>query len=159
MGTVNYKTSEYITIGLEPFDSEDYMDDCGEVNYVAMNCDYDDMWDNIRCILDKYNFYYFHVTMEPGYYEGFSINIENNYDICYDSYTDKREAQKEVTQLKNFLLECVNNGLCEVWPGWCTSYKGYEESIKAICQAMKDLKARIKSIPTWYTCQKLGIEI
>ena len=68
MGTINYKTSDYITIG-----------------YNCNNIDYDENeWytDEIQYQFDElakrraaYNFYYFHVSIEPGYYEGFSIDI------------------------------------------------------------------------------------
>ena len=76
--------------------------------------DIEDMYTIIRAILNKYDFTFYHVTIEPGYYEGFYIDIENNFPYCYDSREDKRAAQKEVTELKALLIECVNTGLVQV---------------------------------------------
>jgi len=176
MGTINYYTSDYITIGLEPYYAYDlkndqcFMEELQEEideyggtieeaieNYIQQ-CYSEDEY-NIQNILDKYDFHYFHVVIKPGYYEGFSINIENNYGLCYDSWQDKREALKEATQIKKFLLECIDNGLCQVFPGWCTSYKDRETSIAAVQRAIKAMKEEIKSIPTWGYCERMGIEL
>lgn len=159
MGTVNYATSDYITIGLKPYDYEDFEDENGNINYDMMNDYYQNDYNNIEAILNKYDFHYFHVVIKPGYYEGFSIDIENNYCVCYDSWQDRKEALKEATQIKKFLLECIDLGLCEVWPGWCTSYKSRDESIKAVKEAIRDMKEEIKGIPTWEHCRRLGIEV
>ena len=43
------------------------------------------------------------------------------------------------TQIKLFLLECVNAGLCQVFPSWCTSYKDYKTSVQAIKEAIKEM--------------------
>ena len=159
MGTVNYATSDYITIGLKPYDYEDFEDENGNINYDMMNDYYQDDYNNIEAILNKYDFHYFHVVIKPGYYEGFYIDIENNYPVCYDSWNDKQAALKEATQIKRFLLECIDLGLCEVWPGWCTSYKSRNESIKAVKEAIRDMKEEIKGIPTWEHCKRLEIEV
>lgn len=161
MGTINYFTSKYVTVGLQPYDYEecynDYMEICEDeefvsdmmYNYIADI--YEENHNNIQLILDKYTFEYFHVTIKPGYYEGFSIDIENNYPCFYDNYSEKREALKEATQLKLFLLECVDNGLCVLYPSWRTSYLDYTDSVKEIKQAIKDIKQEIKyTIPTYY---------
>ena len=155
MGTINYGTSDYITIGYNlnwddsEFETWESMED-------EKQLDIENMYTNIRAILNKYDFTFYHVAIEPGYYEGFYINIKNNYPYCYDSREDKRAAQKEVTELKACLIECVNTGLVQVWPGWCTSYKTHDESIEAIKTAIKEMRAEIKSIPTWYTLNQLG---
>ena len=159
MGAINYATSNYITIGLKPYDYEDFEDENGNIDYDMMNDYYQDDYNNIETILNKYDFHYFHVVIKPGYYEGFSIDIENNYGVCYDCWQDKQAALKEATQIKRFLLECIDLGLCEVWPGWCTSYKSRNESIKAVKEAIRDMKEEIKGIPTWEHCRRLGIEV
>lgn len=159
MGAINYATSNYITIGLKPYDYEDFEDENGNIDYDMMNDYYQNDYNNIETILNKYDFHYFHVVIKPGYYEGFSIDIENNYGVCYDCWQDKQAALKEATQIKLFLLECVDMGLCEVWPGWCTSYKSRNESIKAVKEAIRDMKEEIKGIPTWEHCRRLGIEV
>ena len=159
MGTINYATSNYITIGLKPYDYEDFEDENGNINYDMMNDYYQDDYNNIDAILNKYDFHYFHVVIKPGYYEGFSIDIENNYGVCYDSWQDRKEALKEATQIKLFLLECIDNGLCKCSPGWCTGYYDRAESVKAVKQAVKEMKEEIRSIPTWGYCERMGIEI
>lgn len=177
MGTINYGTSNYITIGIKPYDASDLEEDINfmeelqnEVNEYggtieeAMSTFIQDCYEadhsNIEYLLNnKYDFYYFHVVIKWGYYEGFYIDIENNYPVCYNSWNDKQAALKEATQIKRFLLECIDLGLCEVWPGWCTSYKSRDESIKGVKQAIRDMKEEIRGIPTWEHCRKLGIEV
>lgn len=176
MGAINYGTSNYITIGLKPYNYSDFENDgdCMEAiqEEIALYggtvenkiCDlissyYEDDYSNIESVLNKYDFGYFHVVIKHGYYEGFYIDIENNYDVCYDCWQDKQAALKEATQIKRFLLECVDMGLCEVWPGWCTAYKDRKESIASIKAAIKSMKEEIKSIPTWRYCERMGIEV
>lgn len=159
MGAINYGTSDYITIGLEPYDIEDYCDENNEPDYEAMNDDYSDNLSNIEALLNHFDFAIFRVAIEPGYYEGFYIDIENNYGLCFDCWQDKRDAQKEITQLKEFLIACVNMGMCKVSPGWCTSYYSREDSIEAIKAAMKDLRDEVKQIPTWSYCERMGIQL
>lgn len=147
MGTINYGTSEYITIGLRPYDIDDYReDDSDDIDYDQMNFDYDCDMENVKCVLNKYNFNFFDVSVQPGYYEGFYLDIETNFDFY--NWMDKKEALKEATQLKNMLFECCGIGLCEVWPGWCTSYKDYNESIENIKAAVWHIKQDIKSTET-----------
>ena len=169
MGTINYKTSDYITLGVNPYDVYDLMhdpdfmefareawgvdiDDETELYKAAQtdvnNSYYDDLA-NVKSIFEKYSFYYFHITIEPGYYEGFSLNIENNFPVAFDNWEDKREAQKEITQIKALLKECAGVGLVEVWPGWCTTYRSYTETIAAINEAVKEMRGEVKNTPTW----------
>ena len=137
MGTINYNTSRYITIGINP-------DDYNDENYVV-----NDIYDEIKSVLNKYNFYFFNVCIVPGYYEGFSIDIDNNFSVCYDDYNEKREAQKEITQIKNFLIECVNCGLVACFPGWCMGYANYKETLQLIKEAIKEMRMEAKDIPTY----------
>lgn len=162
MGTINYGTSDYITIGLKPCDGYDLMndadfvsfcDECGydveEYSYIAADDYNNDDYENIKAVLNKYDFYYFHISVEQGYYEGFYVDIQNNFPVAFDDAAEKREAQKEVTRIGRFLHECVDNGLCEVWPGWCPSYKDRETTLKSIQTAILDMRAEVKSTPTW----------
>lgn len=159
MGMINYRRSHFITLGLELFDSRDFEDESGEVDHEAMCLSYEDARESIEAILSKYDFYYFHVTVKPGYYEGFTIDIENNFGLCYDCYADKLDALKEVTQLKKLLLECADSGLCEVHPGWVTAYLSYEDTVKDIREAIKELKMKIKSTPTYTVIDRQGVEL
>lgn len=169
MGAVNYYTSDYITLGLKPYDIDYFINDTDFLDFIRdewhiditdetevlkavyneITTCYEDDYTNIKTALEKYNFWYFHIVIKPGYYEGFTIDIENNFPVAYDSYIDKREAQKEITQLKAFLIECAGMGLVECFPGWCTGYSDYTETIKAINEAVKEMREEVKTIPTW----------
>ena len=155
MGTINYGTSEYITIGLEPYNTDDYIFEDGNVDYDAMSTDYDCDIKNVQFIMDKYNFSFFDINIKYGYYEGFYLDINANFDFY--NWEDKADALKEATQLKNMLIECCGVGLCEILPGWCTSYKSYAESIKSIKDAVWQIKQDIKSTETWLQEQKKAI--
>ena len=141
MGTINYMTSSYITMGLKPYDISDYEDENGNIDYNLLEMDYEDDRTNIESILSRYSFYYFHVAIKAGYYEGFSV--------AFDGWEDKREAQKEITSLKQCLLECAGVGLVACHPGWCTGYEDYKSTCKAITAAVKDMREEVKNTPTW----------
>lgn len=167
MGTINYRTSDFITLAVNPYNPNDFYNDRSFLEYAeeegyseeSGNLDdfiyetihnyYSDDHYQIESVLEKYDFYYFHVEIVPGYYEGFSIEIEHNFGIYYDDYLEKRDAQKEITQIKKFLLECAENNMVECWPGWITSYKSYEDTIKAISEATKEMRETVKNTPTW----------
>lgn len=142
MGTINYKTSNYITIGYNcnniDYNEEFYTDSISED------------FDTIAGILRNEFFYYFHVELKPGYYEGFSIDIEFNFSWCFDNYREKIEAQKEITQIKKFLLKCINDfELCAVFPGWCSRYADHNETIKLLNEAIKEMREAVRNTPTW----------
>lgn len=87
-------------------------------------------------ILEKYSFDYFHVTIKPGYYEGFTLDIENNCPVAFDGLEDKRAAQREITSLKKCLIECAGAGMVQCSPGWCTGYNNYRGTCEAIGAAI-----------------------
>lgn len=166
MGAVNYFTSDYITMGLRPYDSLELENDLefmeemqtqvneygGTIeNAIAKyiedyyNCDYE----NIKTELGKHNFHYYHITIKPGYYEGFTLDIENNFPVALDSWEDRRDANKEITEIKQFLIACAGLGLVECSPGWYTSYSDYNGTIKAIKAAVKGMRDEMRTIPTW----------
>lgn len=166
MGAINYRTSDYITMGLRPYDTSDFESDselmqelqneCNEYGGTLENAlqDYiqelqEDDYTNIKTELAKYSFYYFHVAIKPGYYEGFSIDIENNFSVAFDTWEDKREAQREITELKQFMMNCAGLGLVQCSPGWCTGYSDYRGTIAAIKEAIKDMREEVKQTPTW----------
>ena len=146
MGAINYKTSDFITIGYNG-NCIDYED---EYYYYEGIQDY---YDQIAHILaNKYYFHYFSVALKPGYYEGFTIDIEFNYSYCFDNYEDKRNAQKEITQIRRFLYECCSDyECCSVYPGWVTTYRNYENSLQDIDAAVKEMRDTVKNTPTWAT--------
>lgn len=149
MGTINYKTSDFVTIGYNcnfiDYEDEFYQD------FIS------DYYDQVKYTLEKESFYYFHVTLEPGYYEGFSIDIENNFSVCFDNYEDKQLAQKEITRLKAFLIQCINDfECCVVHPGWCTGYEDYKNSSKTLNAAIKEMRQAVTDTPTYYNYIRKG---
>ena len=146
MGTINYGTSDYITIGY----------DCGNIDYnepFYYELIQDD-FEQVKYTLKQYNFYYFNVTLKPGYYEGFYINIEHNFNFCYDNYLEKRDALKEITQIKKFLLSCLDFGCCAVYPGWCMGYADYKTTLKDIDAAIYNMREEVRKTPTWHNMKK-----
>lgn len=166
MGTVNYFTSDYITIGLRPYDSTDFEKDTELMGCLRNEIDqyggsiedaldsyiqrcYEDDYGNIEMLLKRYSFTYYRISIEPGYYEGFSICIENNFPYAFDNWDEKRSVQKEITKVKQFLLECAGCGLVECFPGWCTGYRDYKTTILDIEKAIKLMREEVKDTPTF----------
>lgn len=141
MGTVNYETSKYITLGLEPFDFSDYEDESGEIDYIARMNDMDEVWQDVERELSGCPSSYFRVSIAPGYYEGFSIDIDLSplfpFLFCED---DLQFAFREVVQIGAILLRLVKMGLVQCLPGWCTKYASESESKKAIAVAVRKMK-------------------
>lgn len=166
MGAVNYHTSDYITLGLELYsrnihetppelieelqaEVDEYGGTLEEVLDRYIHICYESDYENVNEKLKTNQFHYYHITIMSGYYEGFTLNIENNYPIAFDSWEERREANKEITQIKKFLIECAGLGLVECHPGWCTGYNDYSGTINTIKAAVKEMRAELKTIPTW----------
>ena len=167
MGTINYNTSDYITLSIQPYDYEDIkagiIDDINSGDYEGITADmvtdnmvYDEIQEYYNCdemnaqgYIDKYNLYYFHVAIEPGYYEGLSIDISNNFPVFFDNYTEKKEAQKEVTQLKKLLIDLAGCGYVETSPGWVMRYKDYKNTLNGIKKAIKEVRQEVATTPTY----------
>ena len=148
MGAINYYTSDYITLGVNCNNIE------SDDDYYFLQEDFEILDDFIK----EKNFYYFHIVLKPGYYEGFSIDIEFNFGYCFDCWQDKKDAQKEITRIKQFLIDCVNDfGLCAVSPGWCTAYYDYNESLKRINKAIKEMRDTVRNTPTWAKMRLLEV--
>lgn len=152
MGAINYGTSEYITIGLKPYNYDDYMTESEEIDYELMQMDEDCDKENVEYVLNKYAFNFFDISIKYGYYQGFYLNITTNFDFY--NWEDKADALKEATQVKNMLIECCNCGLCAVCPGWCTGYKNYKDSIESVKAAVSKMKDDIKATKTFLQEQK-----
>lgn len=179
MGAINYRTSDYITLAAR-HDYMDFTDDntLAEIKdaimedglhesledvteeeiddyiYWLIGSYYEDDYENAKYILGRYNFNWFTVKIESGYYEGFSIDIEYEEDGgCFCDYEEKQEAQKEVTQVKECLLELAGIGLKACYPFWCTRYEDYKGTLAAINEAVKEMRADVKNTHTnrtWY---------
>lgn len=166
MGTINYGASDYITLGVRPYGFCDFEADPDFMKEIRAqvkeyggtvdeaiydyiyNCYGDDLA-NITSLLNQHDFKYYHISIKSGYYEGFYLDIESNYGVAFDSWQDKREAQKEITEIKQFLIDCAGCGLVACYPGWCTGYDDYKGTIKAIKAAVKEMRGEARTTPTW----------
>lgn len=165
MGAINFYTSAYITLALEPFDMEKYEND-GEFmtalkNYTeavdeeAMMRALDEyaehyywaIYQAVKDALDRRNFYWYHVALKWGYYESFQVVIDNNFPVAFNCYQDRADANKEVTEIKKFLNECVEIGLVQTHPGWCTGYEDANTTRAAIKEATHQMHAEVGAIP------------
>ena len=174
MGTINYLTSDYITMAIKPYNYSDFDED--EIReYYCIDNDVEDaemdvqayIYDLIRGyyeedlanaedVLRRYHFDYYDVRIEYGYYEGFSLKIENNYGYCYDCWEDRRYANKEITKLKQMLIELANFGMVACYPFWIMEYEDYKGTLECIDEAIKEMRAEVKRIPTWGQLERSG---
>lgn len=146
MGAINYKTSEFITLGYN----------CNNIDYEdeLYNDIISDYYYQIQNRLTKESFNCFGVTLEPGYYEGYSIDIKFDF-LYFDDWEEKKAAQKEITAITKFLLECITDFECvAVYPGWCTGYANYEKTLDELNAAIKEMRETVKQTPTYK--QKYG---
>ena len=166
MGAINFYTSDYITLAIKPYDIDDFKSDkefmqemeeetkeySGTLDdniYSYIEDCYECDRENVETILNKYDFTYYHIAIKYGYYESFSLDIENNYGVAYDDWTDKAAAQKEITQIKTMLIELAGVGMVATFPGWCTTYFNYDCTIGKIKRAIKEMREEVKQTPTW----------
>ena len=157
MGTINYGTSDFLTIGLHPYDFEDI-----KAEYINMyeeedpadNAIYEYMADieaedmnTAEIIISNYDFSVFEVEARPGYYDGFYISVKLDCLYFWDE-DEKKEAIKEAGDIRDLWKKIIDETPCvEVWPGWCTTYKTYEETAEAIEKAYKNgLTTEIETI-------------
>lgn len=145
MGAINYKTSKYVTLAIEPVDYE-------EEDWEFIAEWYSDLGSEVSDLIDEYDFEYLKVEVVYGYYEGFSINIEDGFGIDwageYWNWKDKEDAQKEITRLKKLLYRLLDMGLCVCVPSWCTSYYNPVESRRKIRDGIKEMRKECKRTDT-----------
>ena len=162
MGTINYCTSKYITMGYRPvslwdlendeYFMEEMTDQCEEYGGTIENAirDYiteceEEAYYNAEDILERYDFHFFPVRIECGYYEGFSFMIDDDLPADFDDDQEKEEALEELKAMAEFLKELADVGIVSVWPGWCTTYRDYNETMEDVKEAvekmLKDVQA------------------
>lgn len=139
MGSINYGSNDYINLGLNL--NLDIYQDFDTVQLLAKD---------IENIIKDNDFYYFSINIKPGYYEGFYINIEYK-DYIFCDYKEKKEAQKEVTKIKQILYLFSDMDIVKYNPGWCIGYSSEKETKKAIKNAIKEMRQDIKNSLTEYT--------
>lgn len=166
MGAINFKTCEFITLAIKPYEADDIKNDPDFLQWIEeeeRQDEADDIADdmtaqyyeddaaNYEAIAKKYYFEYFNISLIPGYYESIQIDIENNFPCFFDDWTEKREALKEATKIKEFLTECAGVGFTACAPGWATHFYTYPETLQKIKEATKAIKDEIKAAETWKT--------
>lgn len=166
MGTFNYGSSDdIITLGhYDGFDyfqsEEEIQEEMEESNYshdkaievlienmsFQVQDDRDSVDSLIKCELSDLHFYT--VQTVSGYYSGFRINIVQQY-LFLDDYKDRVKIQKEITQIKNFLIKCVMEyGMRVHYPGWVVGWEDVvENSIAKINEAIKEERQKVKKLP------------
>ena len=111
MGTINYGTSQFITIGAPDYNG----------NTEAYNTLED--WVNEK--LSQYSFKYYDLNIKYGYYEGFYIDIRKNDSFYFLDAADAKETapiiRNEIDDVCAALREICELGCCVVHPGWCTA--------------------------------------
>ena len=169
MGTINFKTSEYITMGVKPYDVESILNDKDFMDYVREDYPGEDPEEianetiisyyeadraNIESILNKYDFTFYNVDILPGYYESIQIYIDNNLPLYFDDDDEKREALEEVDKMTEFLKEAAGVGFVACFPSWATGYTDHAETLKEIDEAAGKMREEIASAATWESRQK-----
>ena len=156
MGTINYGTSKFITVGLNP---NFYEDTEGENGEIIEGSRYELMEDMRRYTehyfgeLDLSENEAFKVSIESGYYEGFYINITDEW-LYFDDEDDRNKGRKELEKIFEFLNVVVDNGLTVCYPGWCTKYLDYTESKKALETAKTEAMDFCSNKPDYKTYNK-----
>lgn len=150
MGTINYKTGDIITLGV----NENSLEDWEEVdNYTEDAMGYiKDLADELKDKLEQFDTVWLKVNVEYGYYAGMSVSIDKDYQtdaelekdntisrFIKDLWKLEREEKEEVSmQLElacQFCIECLNY-LDVCYPSWCTGYEeGYAENVNAVNNA------------------------
>ena len=139
MGSINYGSNDYINLGLNL--NLDIYQDLDTVQILA---------EDVENVLNSEDFYYFSLNIKYGYYEGFYIDIEyNDYILC--DYTEKKEAQKEITKIKQMLYLLADMDIVEYTPSWCTEYLTAKETKESIKNAIKQMRKDVQNTPTKYT--------
>lgn len=132
MGTINYGTSDIITLGLDVKKAIDlgfHQDFIYEKNH--------------ECV-KNYDFVYFNLTVKPGCHNGFYLDINKNFVVPFDSQDEKKQVLTELFTLKGLLIECTYRGLSVCIPGWCTTFFDYYKSLELINQAFDSWQLKIK---------------
>lgn len=155
MGTINYNSNKYITLGVNMIT---IYEECKELEindfHYCVDDEVETLWEEISNTLLKYTFEYFEVELVNGYYDGFYLDIKGKDYVFFDDTKEKNDTLKEATKLKELMLEVVENGLVACFPSWVTTYLDYNNSIKEINKAIKEIKKDIQAIPTYRNYKK-----
>ena len=141
MGAINYRNNkDFLSIG---FDLKNYDSDLCDANYFCCDC-YDAIFEELK----RQYFYYYNVKITSGYYDGFYFDIYFNF-VYLDNYKEKRQAQKELTQLKKLLLWAIKNcGCVNYSAGWVSSYESPENTMKLLKKCIREERKKINALHT-----------
>ena len=150
MGTINYKTGDIITLGV----NENSLEDWEEVNYYTEDAmDYiKDLADELKIKLEQFDTVWLKVNVEYGYYAGMSVCIDKDYqtdaelerdktisrmikDLWKLEKEEKEEIRVQLDLTRQFCIKCLDY-LDVCYPSWCTGYEeGYAENVDAVNNA------------------------
>jgi hypothetical protein len=143
MGAINYKKNKYVTLALKT--DFLYEEDCDEEEG---NDTIYFIYEETNFIIKQYNFEYFDISIENGYYEGFYIDFDFKRDYI-ESWKDRALLQKEITQLRRLFIELVDYELNVCFPGWVTTWLDYKQSKEAVNEAIKKIREAAKKLEIW----------
>jgi len=168
MGTFNYKKSnKIITLARKYYDPSDR--EIEEEKEILKN-DFDldltfeetreklinddiefvqaETYNNIKSDIESLNLEYYKIDCVSGYYEGFQLLIDFNFS-WFETYQDRKQAQKELTRIKKFLIDVINNYCLYVcYPGWVDGWENEKESILKVNKAIKEERKELNKIET-----------
>ena len=148
MGAINYSNNKLFNLGLNYEEIKEIIerDFANEEDADIDQINYDEVcfiYEECNNILNKYDFNYYDIKLESGYYEGFYLTIDFKYNY-FDNFIEKKQAQKELTQVKKCLLELINAcGLVSYHAWWCDTYYSKEETISMLKEFVKTERKRI----------------
>lgn len=161
MGTINYLTSDIITLVCDGHFADidfikDVLTDYGE-EYPREDVEQYQIDEYIdECIRDSYNliearlydvdtFVFFKIKVDFGYYEGVQIVIEDLTKYGFEDSQERRDALKEANRLKNLLHIITREySFYSCCPSWCSAYYDKNQTHARIDTAIKELKNRIR---------------
>lgn len=158
MGTINYKTGDIITLGLDIMDfdieipddieeneREDYKEE--EKRFYVEEV-YDCVSDMVEDILNDISEEYFEIKIEYGYYEGFCVLVNRKYmtdaeieksrkkkeypSFLLDMWTldeeEREDIQAELRIIGKGLKKLTDTYLDVCYPSWCTVWEKGQKS-------------------------------
>ena len=147
MGTINYKSGNIITLGLNlDFEIEDVEQLAEEWECSIEDAEYEekqlyteDAMNISQEIIDEINVKeWVDIHIEEGYYEGFSVVVNNNYVLDDDlEEEDKQEIIEGLEETRKGLKRLTDTYLDVCYPWWSTRFEeGREANHKAIDEAI-----------------------
>ncbi len=162
MGTINYLTSDIITLVHDSnmYDRDFIRDECilddsditpDEVTDSDIDFIIDNFINDQISELENYIGFeapameFFKLSVKYGYYKGVQLVIEDMTKYGFESVEERADALKEVDTLKSVLLAVHEIGFNACSPSWCTKYYNHDETTQMIDNAINELKNRINN--------------